>query len=130
MHTKKTQELQADVETVIQLDMTGPIFNATYTEPYSITINEVGVYKIDYLVTVEPLVDVVLTIGVNRNDSMINGSDISGDGTADYFAELSGTVITQLLPDDVLTLVMRGDKVANLSFNGSTNAKLSIIKLG
>lgn len=69
-------------------------------------------------------------MGVKCNNDIIDGSDISGDGTTDYFTELSGTVITELEPDDVLTLVVKTTTAVNLSFNGSTNAKLSIIKLG
>lgn len=130
MHKQSTEVLQANVEKVLQLDTVGPILNATYTPENAITIDEIGIYKIDYLLTVEPLGDAVLTIAVKCNDSIISGSDISGDGTADYFTELSGTVISQLNPDDVLTLVIKVDKSASLSFNGSTNAKLSIMKLG
>lgn len=127
--TQQTKEFQADTETLIELDKSGPILNASYTPDNSITINEVGVYKIDYLITVEPLTATLLTMGINRNGVLIPGSDISGDGTADYFTELNGTIISELMPDDILTLTLKTDKTANLSFNGSTNAKISIIKL-
>lgn len=130
MHTKQDIQFQADVEQVIPLTITGPVFNASYDTENSITIYEIGTYKIDYLLTVEPLGDDVITISVKSNNLLISGSDISGDGTADYFTELSGTVITELQPDDVLTLTAKTDKTTTLSFNGSTNAKLSIIKLG
>lgn len=128
-NTRQTKEFQANTETLIELDKSGPSLNASYTPDNSITIDELGVYKIDYLVTVEPLTDTLLTIGVNCNGALIEGSDISGDGTADYFTELSGTVICELVPDDILILTLKTDRTANLSFNGSTNAKLSIIKL-
>ena len=130
MHTKQDIQFQADVEQVIPLTITGPVFIASYDTENSITIYEIGTYKIDYLLTVEPLGDDVITISVKSNNLLISGSDISGDGTADYFTELSGTVITELQPDDVLTLTAKTDKTTTLSFNGSTNAKLSIIKLG
>lgn len=128
-NTQQTKEFQQNVETIIELDKNGPILNATYMPDNSITINEIGVYKIDYLITVEPLVATLLTIGIARNNTLIPGSDISGDGTADYFTELSGTIICELRPDDVINLTLKADKTANLSFNGSTNAKLNIIKL-
>lgn len=128
-NTKETKEFAADVETVLKLDKTGPNLNITYLPDNAITIDELGVYKIDYLLTVEPLLDAVLTIAVRRNANIIEGSNISGDGTADYFTQLSGSVITELQPDDVITLIIKVDKNVSLSFNGSTNAKLSIIKL-
>ena len=127
--TQQTKEFQANVETIIELDKNGPILNATYMPDNSITINEIGVYKIDYLITVEPLVATLLTIGITRNNTLIPGSNVSGDGTADYFTELNGTIICELYPDDVINLILKSDKTANLSFNGSTNAKLNIIKL-
>lgn len=129
MHTNKTENFEANVEKTLTLDVNGPILNANYTQDNAITIFERGTYKIDYLLTCTPLSETVITMGVKCNNSLINGSDISGDGTTDYFTELSGTVIAELQPDDVLTLFVKTDTAVNLSFNGSTNAKLSIIKL-
>lgn len=129
-HTKKTQSIQANTETIIELDNNGPLFNALYNQDNAITITEIGTYKIEYFLTLEPLVDTILTIGVYKNNTLIPGSDISGDGTSAYFTQLSGHIIVELQPDDVLTLVLKTDKTADISFNGSTNAKLSIIKLG
>ena len=129
MHTSKTEIFEANVEKVLTLDVTGPILNANYTQDNGITIFERGTYKMDYLLTCTPLSETVITMGVKCNNDIIDGSDISGDGTTDYFTELSGTVITELKSDDVLTLVVKTTTAVNLSFNGSTNAKLSIIKL-
>ncbi len=128
-HTKKNQQLEANTETIVELDITGPSLNTSYATENAIIVDSVGAYKIDYLLTVKPLSEAIITIGINRNNNLIPGSDISGDGTADYFTELSGTIITELTPDDVITLTLKADKAVNLSFNGSTNAKLSIIKL-
>ena len=71
----------------------------------------------------------ILIVSLTKDQDIIAGSDISGDGVADYFTELSGVVITQLLPDEVVTLMLKANKTVNVSFNGSTNAKMSIIKL-
>ena len=129
VYTQKSQELMANTETVVVLDVTGPSMNAFYTTENAITLFEVGTYKIYYFLTTEPKTETVLTIGVNRNNTLIPGSDISGDGIADYFTQLTGTIIVDLVPDDVLTLVIKADRTTRLSFNGSTNTKLSIIKL-
>ena len=86
-------------------------------------------YKIDYFLTTDPKIEMALTIGVNCNNTLIPGSDISGDGIADYFTQLMDIIIVELVHDDVLTLVIKADRTTSLSFNGSTNAKLSIIKL-
>lgn len=128
-NTKETQSIQANTETTVKLDKTGPRFNTLYLTENAINIHDLGVYKIDYFLTCEPSVDSILTIAIKKNQQIIEGSNISGDGTAAYFTELSGTVITQLLPDDVITLIVKTDKAVDLSFNGNTNAKLSLIKL-
>ena len=47
----------------------------------------------------------------------------------DHFTQLSGTIITQLLPEEVIILMLKASKTVNISFNGSTNAKINIIKL-
>ena len=93
VHTPKTQELMANTETVVVLNITGLSMNAFYTTENAITLFEVGTYKID------------------------------------YFTQLTCTIIVELVPDDVLTLVIKADRTTSLSFNGSTNTKLSIIKL-
>lgn len=126
---KKEETTEANKEIVITLNVNGPSFNASYTTENAITIDEAGTYRIDYFLTLEPLTDTILTLGVNCNNNLIPGSDISGDGTADYFTQLVGSVIALLTPDDILTLTLKTDRVSNISFNGSTNAKLSIIKL-
>lgn len=129
VYTQKSQELMANTETVVVLNIAGLSMNAFYTTENAITFFEVGTYKIDYFLTTEPKTEMVLTIGVNRNNTLIPESDISGDGIVDYFTQLTGTIIVELVPDDVLTLVIKADRTTSLSFNGSTNAKLSIIKL-
>lgn len=129
VYTQKSQELMANTETVVVLNITGLSMNAFYTTENAITLFEVGTYKIDYFLTTEPKTETVLTIGVNCNNTLISGSDISGDGIVDYFAQLTGTIIVELVHDDVLTLVIKAERATSLSFNGSTNTKLSIIKL-
>ena len=129
VYTRKSQELMANTETVVVLNITGPSMNAFYTTENAITLFEVGTYKIDYFLTAESKTETVLTIGVNRNNTLIPESDISGDGIVDYFTQLTGTIIVELVPDDVLTLVIKAERATSLSFNGSTNTKLSIIKL-
>lgn len=129
VYTRKSQELMANTETVVVLNITGLSMNAFYTTENAVTIFEVGTYQIDYFLTTEPKTEMVLTIGVNCNNTLISGSDISGDGIADYFTQLMGIIIVELVPDDVLTLVIKVDRTTRLSFNGSTNTKLSIIKL-
>lgn len=128
-NTKETQSIQANTETTVKLDKTGPRFNTLYLTENAINIHDLGVIQDRLFLTCEPSVDSILTIAIKKNQEIIKGSNISGDWTAAYFTELSGTVITQLLPDDVITLIVKTDKVVDLSFNGSTNAKLSLIKL-
>lgn len=128
-NTKETQSIQSNTETTVKLDKTGLMFNTLYLTENAINIHDLGVYKIDYFLTCEPSVDSILTIAIKKNQEIIEGSNIRGDGIAAYFTELSGTVITQLLPDDVITLIVKTDKAVDLSFNGSINAKLSLIKL-
>lgn len=115
----------ANTETVVVLNITGLFIR----QKMRLHFLRVGAYKIDYFLTTDPKTEMVLTIGVNCNNTLISGSDISGDGIADYFTQLTGIIIVELVPDDVLTLVIKVDRITRLSFNGSTNTKLSIIKL-
>ena len=129
MRTRQTLNLVADVENTLPLDNTGPILNARYTPNNAITIDEAGIYKIDYFITIESPTDVIFTLAVKKDQDIITGSDVNGDGITDYYTQLSGTIITQLLPEEVITLMLKASKTVNISFNGSTNAKINIIKL-
>lgn len=92
-------------------------------------LNRLWIYKIDYFITIESPTDVIFTLAIKKDQNIITGSDVNGDGITDYYTQLSGTIINQLLPEEVITLILKASKTVNISFNSSTNAKMSIIKL-
>ena len=57
------------------------------------------------------------------------GSQIKGEGKANSISSVTGSLLFSLTEDDEVTLVITSEQETDLIFDGTTNAKLSVIKL-
>ena len=128
MSEKQTSLTQA-VDTIIPLPETGPAFFTEYIGDNSIKIKENGVYLVSYLFCGATNEDCSLTISVMANDILQPASNPTTEFQAQIINFISGSTIVSLQPDDIVTLNIRASKNVNISFNGSTNASLSVIKI-
>ena len=119
----------ADNETIIPLEQTGPALFTGYDTAYSIDIKKTGFYQINYFLNVATSTDTNYVVKVKNQDNDIPASDIECEAQANVISKVCGTVIYGLLEDDELSLSIRTDQDTELIFDGSTSAKLSIIKL-
>ncbi len=119
----------ANRETIIPLETTGPSLSITYETSYAINIKELGTYQITYFINVAPSVDTNFVISVKGSGIKIVGSDINCEAKANQICNAYGTVITGLPEDIELTLVIKTEQDAELIFDGSVTAKLSVIKI-
>jgi len=125
----QTVSVPTNTDTTIPLNTTGPSLDTLYNTENAIDINLAGTYLINYQLNADPSEDSTLTLSIKRNGATIPGSVISGEGTAGYVSAISGSVITQLANNDVITLSISSTATIDLSFNGTTNAKISVLKL-
>lgn len=100
-----------------------------YDSSYALHIKYYGVYKINYFLNIATSVDVNYTVSIRISGTKLPGSEIKGEGKANTISSVSGTLIYSLTEDDEITLVIKTDSNAELIFDGTTNAKLSAIKL-
>lgn len=121
--------LIANMETIIPLEQTGPSLLIDYDTTYSINVKKTGMYQINYFLNVATSVDTKYTVSVRATDSEINASDIECEAKANQISKVFGTVIAGLLENGDVSLVIRSEQNTELIFDGSTSAKLSIIKL-
>lgn len=130
-YTDSTQSFSvtADTETIIPLEKTGPSIFTRYDTNYAIDIKKTGIYQINYFVNVAPSIDVTYVISVKTSDGKIISSDIECEARANIISNIYGTTLGTLLENDELSLVIKASQDVDLMFNGSTSAKLSIIKL-
>lgn len=125
----QTVSVPTNTDTTIPLNTTGPSLDTLYNTENAIDINLAGTYLINYQLNADPSEDSTLTLSIKRNGATIPGSVISGEGTAGYVSAISGSVITQLANNDVITLSISSTATIDLSFNGTTNAKINVLKL-
>ena len=125
----QTVSVPTNTDTTIPLNTTGPSLNTLYNTENAIDINLAGTYLINYQLNADPSETSTLTLSIKRNGATIPGSVISGEETAGYVSAISGSVITQLANNDVITLSISSTATIDLSFNGTTNAKISVLKL-
>lgn len=121
--------VNAESETIIPLEETGPAIFVGYESAYSIDIKKTGVYQINYFLNVATSTDTNFVVKVKSQDLDIIASDIEYEAKANVINNVYGTVITFLIVDDELSLIIKTTETTELIFDGSTSAKLSIIKL-
>lgn len=128
-NTMQTISVAANTDTIVPLEETGTALHTSYTTDNAITINELGTYQINYFFNGALALDTSLTVSVQSSGVTIPGTIITSEATAHFLNEISGTVITAQQVGDVLTLVIKSGLAVDVTFNGSTNAKLSVLKI-
>ncbi len=121
--------LQQGTDTIIPLPDTGTAFFTDYTIDNSIKIKENGVYLVSYLLSGAANEECSLTMSVRTNDILQSATNVTSEFQAQVINSISGSTIVSLTPNDVVTLNVKSSKAVNLSFNGSTNAMLSVVKI-
>lgn len=70
-----------------------------------------------------------ITISVRLNGTKIPESEVNSEGISNYFNQISGSLLTTIDEGDELSLGVKCNITLNLTFNGSSNARVIIIKL-
>lgn len=126
--TETQINLPQGTDTILPLPETGPALFTEYSDN-SIKIKENGFYLVSYLLCGAASEDCSLTISVMANDLLQPASNPTTEFQAHIINNISGSTIISLQPDDVVTLNVKSSKTVNMSFNGSTNAMLSVTKI-
>ena len=84
---------------------------------------------VSYLLCAAASEDCSLTMSVRTNDILQPATNATSEFTAHTINSISGSTIVSLSPDDVITLNVKTSTNVNLSFNGSTSAMLSVVKI-
>ena len=127
--TENTIAATANTSTVIPLTTIGETMGITSETENALTINENGIYKIDYLFQGSSNVQGDLTLEVMNNNNQIKGSTITKEVTANNDATLVGSVITPLNAGDKITLSIESSVTATLTPTSGTSVYLNIVKL-
>lgn len=127
--TSETQlSVQQGTDTVIPMNEQGPALFTSY-ENNSIKIKESGFYLVSYLLCAGASQSCSLTMSVMANSLLQPATNATSEFQANVINSISGSTIVSLAPDDVVNLNVRASQAVNLSFNGSTGAMLSVVKI-
>ena len=121
--------ITAGTDAIIPLDKTGPAFNANYNSSYAIEIKKFGAYQINYFLNLLTSTDTDYVISIKASGTKLPSSNIKGQAKANSRTSINGTLIFGLAEGDEITFVITAENNTELIFDGTTNAKLSIIKL-
>lgn len=121
--------ITAGTDAIIPLDKTGPAFNANYNSSYAIEIKKFGAYQINYFLNLLTSTDTDYVVSIKASGTKLPSSNIKGQAKANSRTSINGTLIFGLAEGDEITFVITAENNTELIFDGTTNAKLSIIKL-
>lgn len=122
-------KLLANTETIIPLETTGPAIFTSYDSTYAIEIKKLGIYQINYFLNAATSVDTNYLISVKATGTKLSGSEMKVESKANSINNINCSLFFGLVEDDEITLVITADKDTDLIFDGTTNAKLSVMKL-
>ena len=120
--------LEQAIDTTIPLAETGVSLFTEYTNN-GIKIKESGVYLISNLLCGATSEECSLTMSIKANDILQPASNPTIEFQAQIINCISGTTIISLQPDDIVTLNIKASMPVTMTFNGSTNAMLSVLKI-
>lgn len=121
--------IKANTETIVPLEETGPAIFIEYDTNYAIEIRKFGMYQINYFLSIATSTDTNYVVSIKATGTKLPGSDIKVDAKANSISKVNGSVIFSLTEDDEITFVITSEQDTDLIFDGTTNAKLSVIKL-
>lgn len=119
----------ANTDTIIPLEETGPAIFAIYNSSYAIGIIRYGTYRIDYFLNITSSVDTNYTVTLKVSGTKMLASDIKGQAKANTITAVNGHILAGLTENDEITLNITTDQNTELIFDGTTTAKLTIMKL-
>lgn len=124
-NSNQSFNVTANTETIVPLEQTG----IEYDSSYAIEIQKYGTYQINYFFGATTSVDTNYTISIKASGKKLPSSEIKVEAKANIKSFVSGNVIFGLKEDYEITFVIAADNNTNLTFDGLTNTKLSVLKL-
>lgn len=113
----------------VPISTLGIASNITGTKANTLTINESGVYKIDYYFQGSSDVNTKITLSLLKNNIVLNNSGIAETFEPNVDETYNGSVIVMLAQNDDISMGLSSTVSATITPSTSTNAYLNIVKL-
>ncbi len=128
-NTASTLNLGILTQSQIPLPTTMPGSNTSYTTNNSITINQTGVYEINYFLNVSASVGTTLTLAVRNNGTNIPSTVISRVLSVGTSSVYSGSTIVNLSSGNVIDMALSALVSLGVNLSSGVNATLTVKKI-
>lgn len=129
LNTNESRLFTKDVDNTVSLNETGPGFNTGYDTLNAIDIKEEGFYLVNYLFGGISTASTTLLISVKNKGVTEPASNIKSSWEGNLAYSISNTFIGAFHEGDTITLAVKPDIDATITFDNTTNASLSVIKI-
>lgn len=120
--------LEDDTFKEVELNRTGEVMGIINTGN-AFTINEDGIYKIEYFFSASSSVQTALFTEIWLNGEFVEGSEVSKDVIVNNDTDFHSMTVTRAKKGDIINLVVKTRKASELTTAPDTNAFLYISKL-
>lgn len=128
-NTSQTINLGIGTQTPIGLPTAMPNLNVTYTPTNSITVQQAGVYEINYFSNVSVAVGTTLTLAIRVNGTNIPSTVLSRTLSVGVSSIYSGSTIINLAAGDVIDMTLSALLAVGVTLGSGVNATLTVKKL-
>ncbi len=127
--TPQTLNLTLGGTTQLPIAETMPLKNVTYTPANSITVNNAGVYEINYYTNVSAALGTTVTLAVRRNGTAIPQATISRVLSVGVGSLYNGSFTISLNAGDVIDMAISALLAVGVTLGGGVNTTLTVKQL-
>ncbi len=128
-NSASTLNLGILTQTQIPLPTSMPNLNTTYPASNSITVNQSGIYEINYFLNVSVAIGTTLTLAVRANGSNIPSTVVSRVLSVGTSSVYSGSTIVNLAAGTTIDMAISALVAVGVNLSSGVNATLSVKKL-
>lgn len=128
-NSASTLNLGILTQTQIPLPTTLPNSNTSYATSNSITINQTGVYEINYFLNVSVAVGTTLTLAIRNNGTNIPSTVVSRLLSVGTSSVYSGSTIVSLNSGSIIDMAISALVAVGVNLSSGVNASLTVKRI-
>ncbi len=128
-NTSSTLSLGLGTQTQIPLPLSLPSQNTIYTTTNSITVQQGGIYEINYFANLSVAIGTTVTLAVRANGTNIPSTVTSKVLSVSTSSIYSGSTIVQLQANTNIDMAISALVAVGITLNTGTNATITVKKI-
>lgn len=128
-NTSSTISLGIGTQTQVPLPLNLPNQNTTYTPTNSITVQQGGIYEINYFTNLSVAIGTTLTLAIRANGTNIPSTVTTRALSVGTSSVYSGSTIVQLQANTIIDMTISALIAVGVTLNNGTNATITVKKI-